>query len=608
MSKTKIDKIKKQQTKNTNPDIIKLRKQIDSEIDYTLDGSIKQLFLNLTKMQIPFDYEKTLEEYFPKGMKKDIHGNYYIKIGDTKTMFCAHLDTYCYEYKRVWHVIENNIIKTDGTTTLGGDDKAGIVILIKMIEANIPGLYYFFRGEEGVTSPSGTWGSKQAFKSYKSNFEKYEKCIAFDRKGNDSIITQQMYSMCCSDDFSEALIKQLKNNGLTYEKDPTGMWCDSGVFMDTIPECTNISVGYINEHTFSEQQNIEHLEKLVNACLNIKWDELPVKRDPHDVSYSIGNYHYDYDYEWEQRYKIRRKGRNTDYQTTYELFDIVCDILSDIGYHASNADFFTEDEEMYFQNFKTGDFFGLKIKNFEIYISEDDTLKSYEYIGDLETFQSYVSLGNEDDELKQMNRHLDNISKDINTKYDSDFTDKQDVAFTKFLKEKPEMINKIINDIQNSKKLSLSNNLWLETENEMLDIGLNVDYDINGINPDDLVEWISHNWEMVSDFVHIKSKNNKQEPNNELLKYQKSLGISEDKHKVYCNLITKWEPNKIKNLLSTLIEDQDIYPHHYDMAEEILENKNLPNDKFYISKWNLMQWLKFYQSDLIKYFNLKKGD
>ena len=133
MAVNKIDKIKEREAKAVVDRNLRIRSK--NEIDYTLDGSVKQLFLNLTRMQIPFNYEQTVAHLFPRGMKIDDHGNYYIKIGNSKTMFCGHLDTYSYEFKRVFHVIEGNIIKTDGTTTLGGDDKAGITIMIKMIEA-----------------------------------------------------------------------------------------------------------------------------------------------------------------------------------------------------------------------------------------------------------------------------------------------------------------------------------------------------------------------------------------------------------------------------------------------------------------------------------------
>ncbi len=55
--------------------------------------SIKDLFLKLTKSTMPNGYEKLVENYLPKGWKKDFHGNYYIKIGDPTTMFTSHADT-----------------------------------------------------------------------------------------------------------------------------------------------------------------------------------------------------------------------------------------------------------------------------------------------------------------------------------------------------------------------------------------------------------------------------------------------------------------------------------------------------------------------------------
>ncbi|MFO8231341.1 MAG: hypothetical protein R6U20_01615 [Longimonas sp.] len=197
-----------------------------------------------------FEKEDTLKKFLPDNIQTDQHGNYFIKIGESKTVFCSHLDVYSKKYERVFHIIEEGgFITPNGTTVLGGDDKAGMVIMIKMIENKIPGLYYFFRGEEGVTSPTGTWGSRQSLKSNYEKFKDYDRCIAFDRKGLDSIITEQTYIKCCSPEFADELIKEFGKNGLKYQQDPTGWWCDSGVFMDTIPECTNISVGYYNEHT-----------------------------------------------------------------------------------------------------------------------------------------------------------------------------------------------------------------------------------------------------------------------------------------------------------------------------------------------------------------------
>jgi hypothetical protein len=60
--------------------------------------------------------------------------------------------------------------------------------------------------------------------------------------------------------------------------DPTGVFTDSANFMELIPECTNISVGYFNEHTYKEALNIDFLEKLADACLKVNWTSLPVAR------------------------------------------------------------------------------------------------------------------------------------------------------------------------------------------------------------------------------------------------------------------------------------------------------------------------------------------
>jgi hypothetical protein len=66
---------------------------------------------------------------------------------------------------------------------------------------------------------------------------------------------------------------------------------DSVQFISIYSECTNISVGYQSEHTFSETQNIEHLEKLAEACLKVDWNGLPVERDPSKTEYrTYGRY------------------------------------------------------------------------------------------------------------------------------------------------------------------------------------------------------------------------------------------------------------------------------------------------------------------------------
>jgi len=499
-------KDKKSTEKPVEP--IKIPGENWKEISYEMDGSVKQLFLNLTKMQIPFDYEKTLVEFFPSDMEVDDNGNYFKQIGDSKTMFCGHLDTYCRVYERVWHVIDGDIIKTDGTSTLGGDDKAGIVVMIKMMEANVPGLYYFFRGEEGVTSPTGTWGSRQALKSRGDFFKGYEKCVAFDRKAHTSIISSQMYTACCSQEFVSALIEEFKKNGMEYIDDPTGMWCDSGVFMELIPEVTNISMGYKSEHTFNETQDIAHLEKLVEAAIKIDWDSLPVKRDPTKVTKSIGRYKYDNSWDsWDDNYSrsqsksvmlpktISNKSNKKEYSSMKELFDIICELLLGIDYDCLNPEFFSESDEIYFQNYDTNDFFGLRIIDFDIYLSDDSTLKKYTNIGSLEDFKNHMNIESDDysNELdNELDRHLGKSYKEE----DFNYTKEQIKAFTELAEKNKYLLKTVMDDMTESKSTTVDGKLWLDVDNELNKLGYKSTYDSSNtaINPDTFTEYVIDNW------------------------------------------------------------------------------------------------------------------
>lgn len=252
---------------------------------------IKKKFLHLTRFTYPNGTEHFLESQLPIGYQKDNYGNYWIKIGESNTMFTCHLDTACKDFTKINHLISSDgrYVSADGTTILGADDKAGMTVILYMIEKNIPGLYYFFLGEEvgclGSSYVSDKMEKEDLWKDLNIN-----KCVSFDRRGTGSVITDQFYGTCCSDEFAKELCIQLnKGTGLVMKPDNTGVLTDSAQFMGIIPECTNISVGYYNEHTTSEIQDLEHLYKLCNAVTKVDWDNLPIKRDPNDFGYGYGH-------------------------------------------------------------------------------------------------------------------------------------------------------------------------------------------------------------------------------------------------------------------------------------------------------------------------------
>ena len=66
--------------------------------------------------------------------------------------------------------------------------------------------------------------------------------------------------------------------------DDTGIYTDSASFIDDIPECTNVSVGYFNEHTGKERQNISFLKRLCEASVKIDWSSLPTARSLDEIA------------------------------------------------------------------------------------------------------------------------------------------------------------------------------------------------------------------------------------------------------------------------------------------------------------------------------------
>ena len=240
---------------------------------------ITKKFLQLTRFTYPHGTELGLLKNLPNGYQEDGHGNYYLLIGEKpSTMFTCHLDTADRTQTRVNHVFDGNMIRTDGTSILGADDKAGMTVISYMISKGIPGLYYFFIGEE-----VGCIGSGRLSRDWKNNkfSDHITKCVSFDRRGTDSIITHQMFGRCCSQTFSLELAKRMNatSNDMKMSPDSTGILTDSAKFMDLIPECTNISVGYYKEHSTVESQDIEFLKRLCKTVVNMDWETLPIERD-----------------------------------------------------------------------------------------------------------------------------------------------------------------------------------------------------------------------------------------------------------------------------------------------------------------------------------------
>lgn len=236
-----------------------------------------KLFTKLIRHTTPYGCESELYELLPdRDAEVDEYGNVVFKIGKKTddTLFCSHLDNSCLIQKRTKWFYENGIIRTDRRTILGADDKAGVLLMCHMIENNVNGTYVFHIGEEHGGVGSTAIQNDQSGISVKG----FKRAIAFDRKGTTSIITHQMMDRCCSEQFAEALGEQLGMRA-----DNGGTFTDTANYMEIVPECTNVSVGYFQEHMSSEIFNFNwFVNILAEAVLKVDWEALPTVRDPKD--------------------------------------------------------------------------------------------------------------------------------------------------------------------------------------------------------------------------------------------------------------------------------------------------------------------------------------
>lgn len=235
-----------------------------------------------------------------------------------KTLFVAHVDTVHRNEGK------NKITKTKTHwrakgDVLGADDGAGVALLMHMIWGGVHGYYIFTQGEE-----RGGVGARYLADKMPTLLGEFDRAIAFDRRGIDSVITHQGWGRCCSDTFGSALADALMegSDNLMMLNDDTGVYTDTAEFTDIIPECTNISVGYAREHTQEESLDLNHYQHLSVAVLSVAWDSLPVDRDPsvvEPVSYGAGS--------WWQEYKTHTKYDPTEDEPDYRREDAIDAVL-----------------------------------------------------------------------------------------------------------------------------------------------------------------------------------------------------------------------------------------------------------------------------------------
>lgn len=209
---------------------------------------------------------------------------YSVDIGESpRVAFCAHTDsvhnrTLLHKRQRVsFDATRKEFFVGDKAQRdcLGADNAAGVFVLLQMIAARVPGRYFFFRGEE-----RGGIGSSWLVMHRADMLQGIRAAIAFDRRDTHSIITHMSVGRTCSDAFADSLAVALN---MGHDRDDTGSFTDTANLADLVPECTNVSVGYDNEHSARETLNARYLIRLADACIaafRLGTDALTIEREP----------------------------------------------------------------------------------------------------------------------------------------------------------------------------------------------------------------------------------------------------------------------------------------------------------------------------------------
>ena len=192
-----------------------------------------------------------------------------VGAGSTDTLFVCHLDTV---HRRPGHQTIHPVkgltqawITPDGEC-LGADDGAGLWLMLELIAAGLPGTYLFHLGEE-----SGCRGSRWMAEQHAGWLKGFSRCIGLDRPGTTDVVTHFVGTRGCRQSFAEQLSGRLSKGLSGYALTPChrGGLTDAMSYIGLIPECTNISVGYHQQHGPREWLDAGYLRALKWALIEV---------------------------------------------------------------------------------------------------------------------------------------------------------------------------------------------------------------------------------------------------------------------------------------------------------------------------------------------------
>jgi|ERR1700680_822098 len=211
------------------------------------------------------------------GATQDRHGNWHVHVDDSPVLWSSHTDTvHRRDGRQTLHFDSTAVCLSrrsrKRSDCLGADDTAGVFLMWSMVHAGVPGHYVFHYGEE-----IGGQGSSALSYDWPAELSHIRFAIALDRRGTTDVITHQGMRRTCSDAFAESLAAGLD---MSYAPSSHGIYTDTYEYADTIPECTNLSVGYEREHSDREYLDLGHIQSLLVALCALDQTTLVESRIP----------------------------------------------------------------------------------------------------------------------------------------------------------------------------------------------------------------------------------------------------------------------------------------------------------------------------------------
>jgi len=201
---------------------------------------------------------------------KDAIGNIYVVkgISDVYPTMVSHIDTvHLYNKYYQVHKAGRNIFAIDRMNCerlgVGGDDKVGVFITLKMLEDMDVFKAVFFVDEE-----IGCVGSRACNFDFFSDSSFVLEC---DRKGNDDFVNSISGTKLYSDEFSESIAPILS---IYSRKETSGGMTDVLEIAYSTDVCVaNMSCGYYEPHSDGEFVNIDDVFDTYSMCRDM-FDEL----------------------------------------------------------------------------------------------------------------------------------------------------------------------------------------------------------------------------------------------------------------------------------------------------------------------------------------------